>query len=173
MSRPNRDSMAGHDHEDGLTSLSIFITPQCYKITTIPPSEREGGEGALHPTKEGTTCCYQVKTPALSSRADQVITSFPFPPYSMCALFDAVADIVNQQLAAFLPAHLLGSFACACPSLIALFLLSLFPFLTCLRFPAKPSQICYQIRGKETPPLSQSFTSCGYPCFVCFFSPDP
>lgn len=157
--------------EDGLTSLHIHYSPMLQNYDNTSQYERRWRRC---PTpNQGRNHLVPSQAPAFPSRADQVITSFPFPPYSMYALLDVVADMVNQQLATFLPAHLLGSFACAYPSLVTLSLLSLsFPFLTCLRFPAKPSQICYQIRGKESPPLSQSFTSCGYPCFV-FFSPDP
>lgn len=73
--------------KDGLTSLSIFITPQCYKITTIPPSERGDRECALHQTDEGISHPPS-QAPAFSSRVDQATTYLPLPslPPHVCAL---------------------------------------------------------------------------------------
>lgn len=141
--------MTGHTHKDGLTSLSIFITPQCYKITTIPPSVRQRTESVPYTKPRKESVIPQVR-PQLFP-AESIKQSLPFPSLPslpMRALFDAVADIVNQQLAAFLPAHLLGSFACACPSLITLFLISLFS-LSLLVSAFQPSQAKYVTKSAE------------------------
>lgn len=153
-------------------SLSIFITPRCYKIKTMPPRGR-GGPGLLHTEpRKGPQSGLSFFKPSQAT-TDRRPSSSP-----MRALFETVADIVNQQFAAFLPAHTLSCHL-RVPALRVLlsrppspFLaLSLFPFLTCLRFPAKPSQMCYQIRGKNPP--CPKFTSVGIPFFSVSFRSRP
>lgn len=102
--------------------------------------------------------------PSFSSRVDQATTSRPSLP--MCALFDAVADIVNQQ-ARGVPAGTPSRVICVCLPFAHHLIPPLsfsFPHLSSLSSQAKPNMLPNP--RKRNPSLVPKFHLCGYPCFV-------
>lgn len=157
----------GHGYTKRMAgSLSIFITPQCYKITRqYLPRDREGGMLCTRPrklpviTRSGPSF-FKPSRASLSSPSPRVRSQ-------------AVADIVNQQLAAFLPAHSPGS-SCVFLPLVPCVASSPFPSLLVSAF--QPSQVeCVPNPWEETPcliPNSPLWVSRFFSLPVRF-SPDP
>lgn len=160
-------------HKDGWKYLSIFITPQCYKIIRQYLPGREGGGGVLHRTQAGNQLLLG-QAPAFSNRSQSPLPLLP----PACMRSQPVADS-RQPTASCVPARTHSralvrvSALRAMPRLALPLSLSLFcclPHLSPLSSQAEPNVLPNPRKEMPLVPSSPLWVS---RFFSVSFSPDP